>query len=1118
MASSYSVKAVLSAVDKNFSATMVACNDSAEHLRSSISSGLGFGAMAAIGSKAVSTVGAALKSVTVTAVNAGMSFENAMSSVAAISGATGDAFDALTEKAKEMGATTQYTATESANAMEYMAMAGWKTEDMLAGIEGIMDLAAASGADLAATSDIVTDALTAFGKSASDSGMFADVMAAASANANTNVELMGETFKYVGPVAGALKYSIQDVALATGLMANSGIKGSQAGTALRQVMSRMAKPTKETDKAMSALGMSLTKSDGSMKSFNEVMKDMRKGMQGLTEDQQASYAAMLGGQEAMSGLLAIANASDEDFEKLAKSINESTGAAKEMAGVKLDNLKGDVTILQSALEGLGITAFGQVKDSLRGLAQEGISAVDAINKKLSEGEYIKKTLQWLSELGSAVKAGDLEGVLQQVGSLLDGASEKTGTLGAVLGALGIVTKASDFFHGKTWAIVSTGIKSANSALKEIPGAAKTAGKSIASHISGSKVAGKIKSSFGKITSPIKDLMDAATLDGANGIQKIGVLCGGTAQKIAATLQKVTGVTLSTGSKMMSGLTSMMGLALKALMPAALIAVVLAGLGLLYQTFGTQIDSILELAQTKGPQFITNLVNGIASRLPELIQQGGHLVSGLLDTITANLPALIQGGVTLVQSLVTGLISALPELISSAVNLVSTLIMGIASALPQLIMTGMELLLALAQGITANLPTMLDSAIQALTSFAQGILENLPSILTTAAEIIGTLAQGIIGAIPQLVAAIPEVLSAMIETIMATDWISVGKQVVSAIGEGIFGGLANIGGSIGDFFGNISDWFAGGKKGGESVTSGTVSAIDAGSSAVSSSATALGTAATDSTAAGIESGLGSVTASAEGIGTAATKGIETGMKSLGSVATSTMGKYSSAISNEESKAAASAEGVSKSVSSALKTAEPAALRSGQTVGSNMANGIKSKNSYAASSSKALTTAVKEPLANVNTYQYGAHIGTGLANGIRSQTANVRSASAQLAAAAEAAIRAKAKIHSPSRVTDKLGTYFGMGWVNSILNMVKDAKKAAMQLVQIPELATVPDIGMVMSGSLGALDANYDYTMSGTYTIYIPVEVDGRQVAKATATYTKEEIERQDKREQRKQGRV
>ena len=1142
-AESYSVKAVLSAVDNNFSSTMKSCSDTAERLRGTISSGLGFGAMAAIGGKAVTAVGSALKSVTTSAVSAGMSFENAMSSVAAISGATGTNFESLSKKAKEMGASTKYTATEAANAMEYMAMAGWKTADMLSGIDGIMNLAAASGSDLARTSDIVTDALTAFGKQAKDSGEFADVLAAASANANTNVDLMGETFKYVGSVAGAMGYSIQDISLATGLMANSSIKGSAAGTALRSTITRMAKPTEESSMAMSALGLSLTDTNGNMNSFGEVMKDMRKGMQGMTEDEKASYAAMLGGQEAMSGLLAIANASDEDFNKLSDAINNAAGSAEKMAGIKMDNLQGAVDELKSGMEGLGITAFEQASESLKGFVENATSVVNNLNQKLSDVKYIEKAIQWIQNLGSAFKDGGLEGGLKEIGGLLDGTGEKVKALGAVLGAWGIVTKASDFFQGNTWKLVSMGIGGINGTLKEVPQWAKNAGKSIGKAFSNSKLGGILQSAVGKIKNPFKDILDAATLDGANGIQKIGALGGKVVQTVTSTVQTVGKLIFGVGSKMFSGLTQIMGLAMKALMPAALIAVVLAGLGLLYQTFGSQIDSILQLAQTRGPQFITNLVNGITSRLPELIQQGGHLVSELLDTITANLPALIAGGVTLVQSLVSGLISALPELIPSAVNMVTTLITGIASALPQLIMTGMQLLLALAQGITENLPSLIDAAIQSLSSFVQGILQNLPTILMTAAQIIGTLAQGIIGAIPQLLKALPQVLSAMIDTIMATDWLEVGKQVVLAIGEGIFGGLSKLGGKIGKFFGNISDWCAGGEKGGKSVTSGTVSGINAGSSQVSSAANSLGNTAASSTAAGIQAGIGSVAASAGSVGdtaisaltagisngngtllsagtnagAAVTEGMDTGLTTLNNVASTSMSNFSGTISSSGTKAVSSAKNVSKAVNAALKTTEPAALRSGQGIGNNMANGIRSKNSAVTSASRALANAAKTPISNINTYSYGAYIGMGLANGMASQVGHVRAVAAQLAAAAEAAIRAKAQIHSPSRVADKLGNYFGIGWINGIMDHVQEAKQAAMELIQIPELTPAPEIGMSLRTGYEDLNDSYQYSSSGKYTIYVPVNLDGREIGKATATYTREEIEKQETRENRKKGR-
>lgn len=272
-------------------------------------------------------------------------FEEEMSAVKAISGATGAEFDMLKEKAIQMGADTKYSALESAQAFRYMGMAGWKAQEMTDGIAGIMNLAAASGEDLALTADIVTDSLTAFKMQAKESAMFSDVLAAAATNSNTSVALMGQTFKYAAPVAGALGFNVQDTALAIGLMANSGIKGSEAGTSLRSMMTRLVKPTKESGEAMEMLGLSILDSHGNMKPFRQLIGDIRQGMSRLTPDSQAAVAGMLAGQEGMSGLLALVNAAESDFDKLAKAIDNSNGAAEKMAKIRMDNLKGDLETL-----------------------------------------------------------------------------------------------------------------------------------------------------------------------------------------------------------------------------------------------------------------------------------------------------------------------------------------------------------------------------------------------------------------------------------------------------------------------------------------------------------------------------------------------------------------------------------------------------------------------------------------------------------------------------------------------------------------------------------------------------------------------------------------------------
>ena len=383
--------------------------------------------MTSAGSTLTKTVTTPVLGLGTAAVKVTSDFESAMSKVSAISGATGGDLDALNKKAQEMGAKTKFSATESAEAFTYMAMAGWKTEDMLSGIDGIMSLAAADGLDLATTSDIVTDALTAFGLSASDSGHFADVLAKASSNANTNVSMLGESFKYAAPVAGALGYSAEDTAIALGLMANAGIKGSQGGTALRGSLTRLIKPTDEAAVLMEQYGLSMTNADGSMKSLGEVMNMLRDKLGGLTEAEQAQVAAQIFGQEAMSGMLAIINASDSDYAKLTDAIYDADGAAQQMADTMLDNLSGQLTLLKSALEGLAIQ-FGEI---LMPYIKQFVTWLQNLTQRLQEltPEQKEQVVKW------AAIAAAIGPVLMVLGKLTTSVGSIITTFSKIPGAL-----------------------------------------------------------------------------------------------------------------------------------------------------------------------------------------------------------------------------------------------------------------------------------------------------------------------------------------------------------------------------------------------------------------------------------------------------------------------------------------------------------------------------------------------------------------------------------------------------------------------------------------------------------------------------------------------------------
>lgn len=388
--------------------------------------------------KAMMPVTTAVVGLGTAAVKTTADFDSGMSAVQAISGATGDDLEALRDKALEMGSKTAFSASEAAAAMEYMAMAGWTTEDMLAGIEGVMAAAAASGEDLALTSDIVTDGLTAFGLSAKDSAHFADVLVKAGNSANTSVSMMGETFKYAGAVCGTLGISIEDAAIATGLMGNAGIKASQAGTALRSGLTNLIKPTDQMAAAMEKYGVSVqTTEDGSV-DLMATMKNVRETLGGLDETTQAAAISTIFGKEAMSGWAAIVNATDEDFQNLTTAIYGAEGAAQQAADVRLDNLTGQFTILKSTLEGIAI----QIGDILMPTIKKVVAKIQEWATAFADmDEGTKKTIVTIA------------GVVAAIGPVLIVAGKVVSVIGKIRKAFDALKKLKSVFT-----IFKTGFK------------------------------------------------------------------------------------------------------------------------------------------------------------------------------------------------------------------------------------------------------------------------------------------------------------------------------------------------------------------------------------------------------------------------------------------------------------------------------------------------------------------------------------------------------------------------------------------------------------------------------------------------------------------------------------
>lgn len=575
----------------------------------------GFGkfAVKAIGwaSTAVSAVGGYVTKV-------GADFESAMSEVSAISGATGADLDALTQKAKEMGASTKFSASESAEAFKYMAMAGWETSDMLDGISGVMNLAAASGEDLAEVSDIVTDAITAFGLQASDSAHFADVLAAASNSANTNVSMLGGSFKYVAPVAGALGYSIEDVSVALGMMANSGIKAEMAGRSLRSMLSRLASPTQDVEEAFEQLGLSaseaLTNADGSMKPLSETIEILRDNMSGLDEATKASVASGIAGTEAMSGLLAIVNSSDADFEKLTESIANADGTAQRMANTMNDNLQGAITIMKSAVEGFGISLY------------------ETFSVKAKDG--VKTLTDYISRLQKAFDAGGMQGLLTEFDSVMTD-------------ALSVVTE----YLPKIISIGGSVVGSlANGIIQNLPALVDAASEIIINFVD-------------NVTAKAGDIVNSgATIvtDLADGISKF-------AEKLIPAVTKLS-YTLWEKLSDPSNLSKIMDAALEIIM--SLVNGLMEALPIIVQSAPVIIGNFiagLVIALPKiinaGVEILMSLVNGILDTVPSLVAAIPTITMAIVNGILNNLDEIILAAIQITLSIAMGMIEAIPNMVT-----------------------------------------------------------------------------------------------------------------------------------------------------------------------------------------------------------------------------------------------------------------------------------------------------------------------------------------------------------------------------------------------------------------------------------------------------------------------
>lgn len=724
--------------------------------------------------------------------------EAQMSTVKAISNATTEDMTRLTDMAKHMGATTKFTAVEAGKALEYMAMAGWKTDQMLGGLPGIMNLAAASGEDLGQVSDIVTDALTAFNMTADQSGRFADVLAQASSNANTNVSMMGATFQKVAPVAGTLGYSVEDMSLGIGLMANASVKAETAGTSLKTALANMAKPTKQMQAYMDKYGISLTNADGSMKTFREVIDNLRSGLGGLSKTEKTAAATAIFGKESFAGMLAIVNASDADFKKVSDAVNNAAGAAERMAAIKLDNLEGDVTLLKSATDGLQTAIGDALLPTFRAGTQQLTKFVSNLTEFINANPELVRTIAKVTAGLLAFKAaaltaklGFLElkgGVLtiQKVMALFKGKTALAGVeaVGFAEKVKGVAKSVTGYFGGigsaaggvgRTFGQMFSGTK-IGGAFSKIGGAAGGVFSKLFSGVGGvaarafTGVAGTITNILGK----------AGTAVAAGPLGKIGSVIGkgfGKIGTLIAPLQKLGGAILGPFS----------GILGKVLPVVGVISLIVAAV----QILRDNLDKVREVVERVFGKAGLDVFNGIVDAITNIgdtirnIFTDGNLGGArqfLINLFGEEATGVIDGAITILQTvwnILSGFIEFVNAYVRPIVEQIFSFIVG--TVLPQIAQAFAEWAPTIAS-ILQGLAEVVSTIATAIMAVIQFLMPTIQSIIGVALETIKGVVSGALTAIKGLV----DVFAG----IFTGDWTRVWEGVKS-IFSGVWNSLKSI---------------------------------------------------------------------------------------------------------------------------------------------------------------------------------------------------------------------------------------------------------------------------------------------------------------------------------------
>lgn len=970
-----------------------------------------------------------LLGIAATSIKVGNEFQAQMSRVQAIAGATGGELDKMKAQAIELGAKTAFSAKEAAQGMENLASAGFQVNEIMDAMPGVLDLAAVSGGDVAASSEAMASSLRAFGLEAGQAGHVADVFARAAADTNAETADMAEAMKYVAPVAHSMGLSLEETAASIGIMADAGIKGSQAGTTLRGALSRIAKPTKAMVKSMDQLGVSFYDANGKMIPLREQIAQLKTATAGLTQEERNRHLVTLYGQNSLSGMLALLDAGPEKLDKMTNALINSDGAAREMAETMQDNLASKIEQMGGAFESAAIVIQQILEPALTKVVGGITKLIEAFLNMSPVGQKMVVIFAGMvAALGPLLL---IAGTVMTTMVKLRIAMQFLGP--AFMGTMGTIALVVAAFYAlvAVFMIAYTKSERFRNLIDSLAPAIKK-GLGVAVEWTAEKLK-VLWEWLQKATEKVKEFGSAISSKVANTLQQFGINLGQAGSSIGSFISsglerlggafgKVGGVMSIAASVLTKvglaffGITGPLGLVISLVVSfltawartgelnADGITQVFDNLTSTIQGAADAINQYLPIFVQKGTEILVKLIEGIANAIPGVVSVISQVIESLVQTISTVLPTILAAGVQILTALINGIAQALPTIIQAAIQIIMALFNGLIQALPTIISAAIQIIQALIQGLVEALPAIIEAALQIITGLVQGLIQALPMILEAALQII-------MGLVNALIENIGPILEAGIQILMALI-----QGLIQMIPELIVAAIEIITTLLTSILSNLPQLLEAGVKLLLALIQGLIQMIPQLLAGAIQIMMALLKAIVDYVPKLLQAGVQLLQALIQGIASL--------IGSLISTIASMMGQVVSKIASFLGQMLSGGANLIRNLISGIGSMIGSVVGKISSMGSSM---ISSITGFAGQMVSA-----------------GVNLVQGFINGIGSMVSSAVNAAANMASSALNAVKGFLGIHSPSRVMEKMGVYTGQGFVNGIGNMIRTTRDKAIEM--------------------------------------------------------------------------